>query len=76
MKVKWLLDKPVITNNLTRAYNLFHYDEINFIVTPEEAILNKKSNMEFKVYFKPNKPEYYFFTNLTCLGTMLTTYEK
>lgn len=76
MKVKWLLDKPVITNNLTRAYNLFHYDEINFIVTPEEAILPKKSNMEFKVYFKPNKPEYYFFTNLTCLGTMLTTYEK
>jgi hypothetical protein len=76
MKVKWLLDKPVITNNLTRAYNLFQYSEINFIVTPEEAILQKKSSMEFKVFFKPNKPEYYFFTNLTCLGTLLTKYEK
>ena len=59
MKVKWLLNKPVITNNLTRAYNLFSYSEIYFIVMPEEAILPKKSSIEIKVFFKPNKSEYF-----------------
>ncbi len=76
LKVKWLLDKPIITNNLTKAYNLFSQENINFIVTPEEAVLPRKSNMEFKVFFKPNKPEFYFFCNLTCLGSLMTTYEK
>lgn len=76
LKVKWLLDKPVITNNLTKAYNLFSQENINFIVTPEEAIIARKGNMEFKVFFKPNKPEYYFFCNLTCLGTLLTNYDQ
>lgn len=76
LKVKWLLDKPVITNNLTKAYNLFSQDNIIFIVTPEEAILPRKSDMEFKVFFKPNKPEYYFFCNLTCLGTLQTNYDQ
>lgn len=76
MKVKWLLDKPVITNNLNKVYNLFSFDDINFIVSPEEAILSRKSSMEFKVFFKPNKLEYYFYCNLTCLGTLMTNYEK
>lgn len=76
LKVKWLLDKPVIMNNLTKAYNLFSQDDINFIVTPEEAVLPRKSNMEFKVFFKPNKPECYFFCNLTCLGSLQTNYDQ
>ncbi len=76
LKVKWLLDKPIITNNLTKAINLFSQDNIFFIVTPEEAVLPRKSNMEFKVFFKPNKPEYYFFCNLTCLGSLQTNYDQ
>jgi len=76
LKVKWLLDKPVITNNLTKAYSLFSQDNIIFIVSPEEAVLPRKSNMEFKVFFKPNKPEYYFFCNLTCLGSLQTNYDQ
>lgn len=76
LKVKWLLDKPIMTNNLTKAYNLFSFENINFIVTPEEGLINRKSSMEFKVFFKPNKPEYYFFSNLTCLGTLQTNYDK
>jgi len=48
----------------------------NFYVVPEEFTINKKSSAEFKVYFKPIKPESYFFTTITCLGTLLTNYDN
>lgn len=70
MKVKWLLNKPILTSNLTKFYNLFNLENIIFIVNPEEAVMNKKSSMEFKVFFKPNKVEEYFYSNLTCLASL------
>ena len=76
IKVKWLLNKPVITSNLTKVNNIFNLENILFIIHPEEAFINKKSYFDFKIYFKPNLTEHYFFTNLTCLATMQTNYEK
>lgn len=75
MKVKWLLNKPISTSNLTKFHNLFNLENIIFIVTPEEATINRKSSFEFKVFFKPNCAEQYFFTNLTCLASLQTNYD-
>lgn len=76
IKLKWLLEKPIITSNLTKNYNLFNNEESIFIVSPEEAVVNKKSSVEFKIYFKPQKQEFYFYSILTCMGTLLTTYDS
>jgi len=76
VKIKWLLNKPILTSNLTKFYNLFSLENIIFIVNPEEAVINRKSNMEFKVFFKPNCTERYFYSNLTCLATLQTSLEK
>jgi hypothetical protein len=76
LKLKWLLEKEINTSNLTKNTNIFNDPNIHFIVTPEETTVNKGSVAEFKVYFRPSKPEYYFFTHLTCLGTLLTDYSK
>lgn len=42
-----------------------------FSVVPEEIIVNKRGSYDFKVFFNPIKPEYYFFAQLTCLGILL-----
>lgn len=70
IKIKWLLNKPVVTSNISKFHNLFHLENIIFIVNPEEAILSKKSGIEFKVFFKPNCAEQYYYSNLTCLATL------
>jgi hypothetical protein len=75
MKFKWLLDKQINTSNFTKNPNLLT-ENINFVVIPEEAVVAPKGRAEFKVYFKPNKPEFYFFAHLTCLGILLTEYDK
>ena len=76
VKIKWLLNKPILTSNLTKFYNLFNLENIIFIVNPEEAVINRKSSLEFKVFFKPNCTEQYFYSNLTCLATLQTAFEK
>jgi hypothetical protein len=44
-----------------------------FTVVPEEVIVNKRGSYDFKVYFSPSKPEYYFFSQLTCLGVVINS---
>jgi hypothetical protein len=75
MKFKWLLEKAINTSNLTKNQNLLNED-MNFVVIPEEQIVSGKCKAEFKVYFKPNKQEYYFFSHLECLGILQTEYDK
>jgi hypothetical protein len=76
MKIKWILEKPINTSNLTKNNNLFNSEGSIFIITPEEAVINRKSSAEFKVYFKPNKAEFYFFSNILCLGFLMTSYDR
>lgn len=76
MKLKWILNKPINTSNLTKNTNLFSDPNAIFIVTPEEMVVNKKSAAEFKVFFKPGKQEFYFYSTLTCLASLMTSYEK
>ena len=72
VKVKWINDKPVILSNLVKSINIFNVDSTVFFIQPEEELIPPKSKKEFKVYFKPNKTEYYFYSDLPCLGTLMT----
>ena len=71
MNVKFIFDKPINLNNLIQTINIFHSENTVFFTQPEEQIIQKKSSAEFKVYFKPNKKEYYFFENLPCQATII-----
>ena len=71
MNVKFIFDKPINLNNLIQTINIFHSENTIFFTQPEEQIIKQQSSAEFKVYFKPNKPEYYFFTNLPCQATII-----
>ena len=76
VKVKWILEKPINTSNLVTTNNLFNYDECIFIIQPEETIIGKQGTSEFKVYFKPNKTEYYFYSDISCQATILANFDK
>jgi len=76
VKVKWLNDKPVILSNLVKSINIFNVDSTIFFIQPEEELIPAKSKKEFKVYFKPNKTEFYFYSDLPCLGTLMTKYNN
>ena len=76
MKIKFIFDKPINLNNLIKSINIFHSENTVFFTQPEEKIIAKKSRAEFKVYFKPNKSEYYFYTNLPCQATILSSQPK
>ena len=71
MNVKFIFDKPINLSNLIQTINIFHSENTIFFTQPEEQIIQKQSSAEFKVYFKPNKTEYYFFTNLPCQATII-----
>ena len=71
MNVKFIFDKPINLNNLIQTINIFHSENTIFFTQPEEQRIPKQSSAEFKVYFKPNKTEYYFFTNLPCQATII-----
>ena len=71
MNVKFIFDKPINLSNLIQTINIFHSENTVFFTQPEEQIIQKQSSAEFKVYFKPNKTEYYFFTNLPCQATII-----
>lgn len=73
IKARWIYNKPVNTSNLLDNANIFNVDETVFFVQPEERFIEKKGSAEFKVYFKPNKPEYYFYSDMPCLGTIVTS---
>ena len=34
-------------------------------------IINPHSNYDFKVYFKPNRPEFYFYNDIPCFATII-----
>ena len=76
IKIKWIYEKPIIISNLVKGFNIFNVESTVFIVQPEEGIITPNGQAEFKVYFKPNKPEFYFYSDLPCLGTLITQYNK
>ena len=71
MNVKFIFEKPINLNNLIQTINIFHSENTVFFTQPEEQIIPKQSSVEFKVYFKPNKKEYYFYENLPCQATII-----
>ena len=73
MNVKFIYDKPINLSNLIQTINIFRSENTVFFTQPEEQIIPKQSSAEFKVYFKPNKTEYYFFTNLPCQATIINS---
>ena len=76
MKVKFIYDKPINLNNLLKSLNIFNSQNTIFFTTPEEQIIPAKSSVEFKVYFKPNKSEYYFYSDLPCQASFLSAKER
>ena len=76
MKVKFIFDKPINLNNLIKSLNIFNSESTIFFTQPEEKIIPSKSSSEFKVYFKPNKSEYYFYSDLPCQATILSSKEN
>ena len=76
MKVKFIYNKPINLNNLLKSLNIFNSENTIFFTIPEEKIIPAKSSEEFKVYFKPNKSEYYFYSDLPCQATFLSSEEK
>ena len=71
INIKWILERPIIISNLIKTVNLFQNDDSIFIIQPEETIINPHSNYDFKIYFKPNKPEYYFYNDIPCFATII-----
>ena len=71
IKVKWIMKKQL---NLTHfGHNSNKFDTNIFFVKPEESIIHSKQFSKFYFYFKPNKTEDYFYTELPCLGTIITS---
>ena len=71
INIKWILERPIIISNLIKTVNLFQNDNSIFIIQPEEIIINPHSSYDFKVYFKPNRQEYYFYNDIPCLATVI-----
>ena len=76
MRVKFIFEKPINLNNLIKSVNIFNSESTIFFTQPEEKIIPSKGSSEFKVYFKPNKSEYYFYTDLPCQATILSSNSK
>ena len=73
MRVKFIFEKPINLDNLIQTINIFHSEDTVFFTQPEEQIIPKNSNGEFKVYFKPNQKEFYFYMNLPCQATIINS---
>ena len=71
INIKWILERPIIISNLIKTVNLFQNTDSIFIIQPEEIIINPHSGYDFKVYFKPNKHEYYFYNDIPCFATIV-----
>jgi hypothetical protein len=70
INIKWILERPIIISNLIKTVNLFQNNESIFIIQPEEIILGPNGYFDFKLYFKPNKKEYYFYSDIPCQATI------
>ena len=71
INIKWILERPIIISNLIKTVNLFQNNDSIFIIQPEEIIINPHSSFDFKIYFKPNKQEYYFYNDIPCFATVI-----
>ena len=71
INIKWILERPIIISNLIKTVNLFENNDSIFIIQPEEIIINQHSSYDFKVYFKPNRHEYYFYNDIPCFATVI-----
>ena len=71
INIKWVLERPIIISNLIKTVNLFQNNDSIFIIQPEEIIINPHSTFDFKVYFKPNKQEFYFYNDIPCFATVV-----
>ena len=71
INIKWILERPIIISNLIKTVNLFENDSSIFIIQPDEAIVMPHKIFSFKVFFKPNKQEYYFYDDIPCLATVI-----
>ena len=71
INIKWILERPIIISNLIKTVNLFQNNDSIFIIQPEEIIINPHSTFDFKVYFKPNKQEFYFYNDIPCFATVI-----
>ena len=71
INIKWILERPIIISNLIKTVNLFQNENSIFIIQPDEIIINPHSSYDFKVYFKPNKQEFYFYDDIPCLATVI-----
>ena len=76
MNVKFIFEKPINLNNLIQTINIFHSENTVFFTQPEEQIIPKNSSADFKIYFKPNKKEYYFYMNLPCQATIINSFNS
>ncbi len=90
IKVKWVLNKPAIKNNANDlikeptsreikeknvSSSSFNMNDV-IVISPDETVISRNSSAEFKIYFKPNKPEFYYYAILTCAGTIVENFEK
>ena len=71
INIKWILERPIIISNLIKTVNLFQNNDSIFIIQPEEIIINPHSSFDFKVYFKPNRHEFYFYNDIPCFATIV-----
>ena len=76
MQVKFIFEKPINLNNLLQGINIFNSENTVFFTQPEMQIIGKQSSAQFKVYFKPNKNEYYFYMNLLCQATIINSFNS
>jgi hypothetical protein len=67
---KKIKDKNSVQNYLGGGRNSNHDNSV-YSVFPDEVIIPKKSSLDFKIYFTPSKQEFYFFTELVCLGFVI-----
>ena len=71
INIKWILQRPIIKSDLIKTVNLFQNENSIFIIQPEETIINSHSTYTFKVYFKPNKHEDFFYDEIPCLAAIM-----
>ena len=44
---------------------------ILYLLSNQEVIINPHSNYDFKIYFKPNHQEFYFYNDIPCFATVI-----
>ena len=72
VNIKWILERPIIISNLIKTVNLFENESSVFIIQPDEVVIPPHGSFSFKVFFKPNKQEFYFYNDIPCLATIIS----